>query len=300
MTRHARRRTRRGLATCLFALGSLLLTTACAPLSTLGAVTPSGAARVDRGVAYGGEPAPHLRRQLDVYTPKGTPPVNGWPMVVFFYGGTWRDGQRSDYAFVGQSLARKGVLTLVADYRLYPEVQFPDFLQDTAAAVAWGLRSASPLGADKTRVFIMGHSSGAYNAAMVALDPQWLKGQGHSTQEIAGWIGLAGPYDFLPIENPNAQPVFFHPRYPPGTQPIDFVQSTSPAAFVAAAARDELVNPQRNTQQMATRLSDVAVPVVVHFYSGVGHVSLVLALATPLQWLAPVLDDVVAFVNGKR
>jgi acetyl esterase/lipase len=111
---------------------------------------------------------------------------------------------------------------------------------------------------------------------------------------------LAGPYDFLPIENENAQPVFFHPHYPPGTQPIDFVQRGSPAAFLAAAEQDTLVDPKRNTQQLGARLKSLGIPVVVRTYPGMGHISLMLALATPLHWMAPVMDDVVAFVNDKR
>ena len=104
-------------------------------------------------------------------------------MVVFFHGGTWRSGARGDYAFVGHALAAQSVMTLIADYRLYPEVQFPEFLRDSASAAVWGMRAASQLGADPTRVLLMGHSAGAYNAAMLALDPQWLREAGASTSQ---------------------------------------------------------------------------------------------------------------------
>ena len=156
-------------------------------------------------------------------------PAGGWPVVVFFYGGSWNTGDRAQYRFVGAALASRGVLTLVADYRLYPEVRYPDFLKDSAAALAWGLENSDRLGGNPRRVFVMGHSAGGYNAAMLALDARWLRPLGHAPAELAGWIGLAGAYDFLPMTNPDTRPVFFHPNYPPHTQPLEFASGQRPA-----------------------------------------------------------------------
>ena len=182
---------------------------ACAPTSVLNALASKDTHTRTAGVAYGSGP----RQQLDVYKPNGTAPAGGWPVVVFFYGGTWNNGERGAYEFVGEAMAARGILTLVADYRLYPEVRYPEFLRDNAAALSWGFTHAAGLGGNPRRVFAMGHSSGAYNAAMMALDPRWLQPTGHAPGELAGFIGLAGPYNFLPIENPDAKPVFFHPNY---------------------------------------------------------------------------------------
>jgi acetyl esterase/lipase len=126
-----------------------------------------------------------------VYAPRTPASPSGHPVVVFFYGGSWNRGERADYRFVGEALAARGVLTLVADYRLYPEVRYPDFLSDSAQALAFGLREAARLGGDPRGVFVMGHSAGAYNAAMLALDATRLAPTGHSPRELAGWIGLA-------------------------------------------------------------------------------------------------------------
>ena len=131
-------------------------------------------------------------------------------MVVFYYGGSWNRGERAQYRFVGEALASRGILTLVADYRLYPEVRYPDFLRDSAAALSYGLDHAADWGGNPDKVYVMGHSAGAYNAAMMALDPRWLAAHGRSPQQLAGWIGLAGPYDFLPLTNLDAMPVFHH------------------------------------------------------------------------------------------
>ncbi|MEO5772335.1 MAG: alpha/beta hydrolase [Burkholderiaceae bacterium] len=277
----------------LVALGLAGGLAACAPMTALNVLAPADTHTLNAGVAYDSGP----RHMLDVYRPTTAAPPGGWPVVVFFYGGSWNSGRRSDYAFVGEALASRGVLALVADYRLYPEVRYPDFLRDCAAALAWGLDHAGELGGNTQRVYVMGHSAGAYNAAMLALDARWLAPTGHTPSELAGFIGLAGPYDFLPMTNVDAQPVFFHPNYPSDSQPLAFASATSPRSFLGAAKTDSLVNPQRNTVALATRLQAVGTPVSLKLYERVGHITLVGALARPLRWLAPVLDDVVGFVN---
>jgi len=142
----------------------------------------------------------------------------------------------------------------------------------------------------------MGHSAGAYNAAMLALDGRWLAAHGRNPRELAGFIGLAGPYDFLPMTNPDAQPVFFHPDYPPDTQPIAFASAAAPRSLLAAGSTDALVDPERNTAALAARLSAAGVPVSLQRYPRVNHVTLIGAFSRPLRWLAPVLDDLVRFV----
>lgn len=276
----------------LLLLVSILLLAGCSGTGLLNTLSTSSSYTLTSGVAYGALP----RQKLDIYTPTAARPASGWPSVVFFYGGSWNSGARADYQFVAEALAARGVLTLVADYRLYPEVRYPDFLTDSAQALAFGLDQAVRLGGDPKRVFVMGHSAGGYNAAMLALDARWLKAAGHAPDELAGWIGLAGPYDFFPTDNPDAQPVFFHPNYPAKAQPIDFTPSDAPRSFLAAPVDDVLVSPQRSTQQLATRLQAAGVPVTLKLYQHANHMTLIGAFAWPLRWIAPVLDDVQAFI----
>ena len=252
----------------------------------------SGGHTVRQGVAYG----PDARQALDVYTPVAAAPPGGWPVVVFFYGGSWNDGERADYGFVGAALAARGVLTLIADYRLYPAVRYPEFLRASALALAWGFDHAGQLGGNPKRVFVMGHSAGGYNAAMLALDPRWLAPTGHTPAELAGWVGLAGPYDFFPTDNPLAQPVFFHPNYPPNAQPIEFGAVRAAPTFLGAPLYDKVVNPTRSTQALAAKLMAAGTPVALRMYNDASHVTLVGAFAPPLRWVAPVLDDVIAFI----
>jgi acetyl esterase/lipase len=133
---------------------------------------------------------------------------------------------------------------------------------------------------------------------MLAFDARWLQPTRHAPRELAGFVGLAGPYDFLPIVNPDAKPVFFHPDYPPGTQPVEHVSRGAPRSFLAAPQSDRLVNPYRNTQGLANRLREAGVPVTLKFYPRTSHTLLIGAFGTPLRWLAPVLEDVTAFIDA--
>jgi len=286
---------RRALLLGAAVLGAAGGLAACAPGRALNALAAVQNQRSLADAVYG----PLPRQRYDLYTPHGAAPAGGWPLVVFFYGGSWQSGERADYRFVGEALASRGMLAMVADYRLYPAVSYPDFLHDSAAALAHGLGHAAAWGGNPQRVFVMGHSAGAYNAAMLALDSRWLAGQGRSPAELAGWIGLAGPYDFLPIKTLAVQPVFHHPQVPIDSQPIHHIGGSALPALLLAASHDDLVDPQRNTDGLAQRLQCSGTPVLSKRYERVDHVTLVGAMAWPLRGLAPVLDDVQAFVAGQ-
>ena len=283
---------KRVLVSGMVATGLLLALGACTPLATLNALAAADSHKLVKDVAYGPSP----RQKLDIYRPTGSVPTGGWPVVVFLYGGSWNSGERAQYGFVGAALASRGVLTMVADYRLYPAVRYPDFLLDSAQALAYGFKHAAEYGGNPRRVFVMGHSAGGYNAAMLALDKRWLATTDHTPRELAGFIGLASPYDFLPMTNLDAQPVFFHPNYPPDTQPMAFASAAAPPSFLAAGNTDALVDPERNTAALAALLSAAGVLVSLHRYPRANHLTLIGAFGVPLRWLAPVLDDVAGFV----
>ena len=271
--------------------GGLPLLASCSPLALVNGLAPSRTYRASVGHSYGA----HQRQRLDVYRPAEQ--LERSPLVVFFYGGNWKSGARADYLFVGEALASRGFVALIPDYRLHPEVRFPAFLEDCAQAVAWALSHANQAGADPRQVFLMGHSAGAYNAAMLALDARYLRAAGVSQGQIRGWIGLAGPYDFLPLQTDVSKAVFGFPDTPLDTQPIHFVTRASPAALLATGDRDSVVRPE-NTRRLAARLREHAVQVREIIYPGVSHVMLVGSLAAAYRSFAPVLDDVAAFVDG--
>ena len=265
---------------------------ACSPLSVVNAVSPGGAVQATSALRYGADP----RNMLDVYRPAAG--VQHAPVIVFFYGGNWVSGKRQDYAFVGRALAARGFVVVIPDYRLYPQVRYPDFLVDGAAAVTWTVREIAARGGDPKNIVLMGHSAGAYNAAMLALDPRWLEQQGMTRSMLRGWIGLAGPYDFLPVQNPTTQPVFNAPDTPPDSQPLSHVSDLAPPALLIAANKDKLVDPVRNTGGMAAKLRAAHVPVQETYYDGISHTTLVASLSNSLKKLAPTLDAVEAFVRS--
>ena len=281
----------------LFAMLPALLT-ACSAIDVLNATVPSDTYRSSADLAYGNHP----RKKVDVYLP--TQPLadkalaaGGAPMVVFFYGGSWSSGDRADYRFVGEALASQGIAVVVADYRLSPEVRYPVFLQDSAQAMRWAFDNAQKYGANPNRIFVMGHSAGAYNAAMLALDKRWLAGAGLSPARLAGWIGLAGPYDFLPIGDRKTQVAFEWPGTPPDSQALFHASSASPPALLLAPEIDSLVNTQRSTVGMTQRLQSSGVHVESELFDTVSHVSIVATMASVLRSRAPVLERVTGFVK---
>ncbi|MFP5500475.1 MAG: alpha/beta hydrolase [Gammaproteobacteria bacterium] len=275
----------------VFTLAIATLLAACSPIKVLNALTPTSTFTKTSSLAYGDDP----RQKLDIYRPVTALPDA--PVVVFFYGGSWNSGSKDDYGFVGEALAARGIVVVIADYRLYPQVRYPLFLQDGAQAVAWAYQHSAEYGGDPRKLYVMGHSSGAYNAAMLALDPQWLAGVGLSPSVFKGWIGLAGPYDFLPIENRDVRPVFFYPDSPPDSQPINHVSQSAPPSLLIASVDDNLVNPKRNTGGLAKKLRAAGVPVEEFYFTRTSHATLVASMSRPLRWLAPVLDRVTAFIT---
>ncbi|MDB5800973.1 MAG: Esterase/lipase/thioesterase [Rhodocyclales bacterium] len=270
----------------------VLMTSACSSVSIINGITPRSGYTLNADLPYGESP----RLKLDVYVPeKAETPA---PVVVFFYGGNWRSGERGEYRFLAASLATRGILVVVPDYRLYPEVEYPAFLQDSAHAVAWTLREVVKYGGDPHRVFVMGHSAGAYNAAMMAYDPRWLAAEKLSPTALAGFIGLAGPYNFLPIESPDTKPVFDWPNTQPSTQPITHVTAAAPHALMIAPGKDKVVDPEQNTERMAEQLRKNNIGVEVKRYDSLNHYTTAGVFAWPLRWLAPVLKDVTEFVKA--
>src|SRR4051794_16714935 len=184
---------RQCLKSSLVAASALL--SGCSPLRALNALVPRTGYMLAEGISYGET----QRQRLDVYLP--AVPDASRAVVVFFYGGNWNSGDRADYRFVGEALSSRGFVTVLPDYRLYPDVRFPDFLDDCAHAVRWAFAHAAEFGGDAQQLFVAGHSAGAYNAAMLALNAEYLERDGPAPR-LRGWIGLAGPYDFLPLQSP--------------------------------------------------------------------------------------------------
>jgi acetyl esterase/lipase len=268
----------------------LTVLSGCSPVSVLNALAPKSGIDETSNVRY----APGDRHTLDLYVPDTKTAA---PVIVFIYGGGWKDGDKAAYRFVAASLAARGFLTIVPDYRLFPAVRFPAFLQDAAAAVAWTKANVARYGGDPTRIFLMGHSAGAHIVAMLTLDRQWLQADGlDPDRDIAGTVGLAGPYDFLPLHDPELEDIFAPAGDLRLTQPITFARGDAPPMFLAAGDDDTTVRPA-NTRHLAAAIRRDGGQVETRFYPGIGHQLILGAFAGVLRWFAPVLRDVTAFIN---
>jgi acetyl esterase/lipase len=277
-----------GASAFVLILGAMPLT--LDPLGTFNALMPKdrASARVGEGIAFAAGP----RLKLDVYAPR-RPRLRPAPVIVFLYGGSWNSGRRQGYAFAGRALAAQGFVVVVPDHRLVPEVRYPEFLEDCAEAVRWARREAGHYGGDGNRIVLVGHSAGAYNAAMLALDPKLL---GADREAVRGFAGLAGPYDFLPLDDPSTIAAFG--RWPrlAETQPVSHVDRTAPPALLLHGEDDVRVKP-RHSQALAARLESVGVAAEAKLYPRLGHVGILTALAVPFRRKAPVLADVALFAR---
>ncbi len=264
---------------------------ALAPLLALAA---GGVARRGPSLTY----APGARGSLDIYRPRR--PAPGAPVAVFLYGGTWQSGERGFYRFVAAALAARGVATAIPDYRIWPEARWPDFLSDCAAAVAAVKRSARDWGADPDRLFLIGHSAGAYNAAMLALDPRWLAEVGlEARRDLAGVIGLAGPYDFLPLRDETLKTIFGPEETRPQTQPMAHADGASPPMLLLVGGKDTAVRPG-NSVRLARAIRAAGGAAAHRIYPNLGHIGILTALLAPLRRRAPVLDDIAAFLHAPK
>jgi acetyl esterase/lipase len=266
---------------------------ASSPLAVFNALVPvdRGVSRVADGVAYGPDP----RQKLDVYRPEGA--EGDLPVVVFSYGGAWNSGARGLYDFAGRAFAAAGFLTIIYDYRLVPAVRFPGFVEDTAAVIAWASRNAAQWGGDDERLFLAGHSAGAYNVTMAALDPRYLAVHGLDPGIISGIAVLAGPFDFLPLDGPATREAFGHWPDLPETQAVNWVSPASPPFLLITGADDRTVYP-RNSERLSARLRENGVEARLVVIAGLGHSDVLTALARPLRWRAPVLAEITRFFRA--
>jgi acetyl esterase/lipase len=268
---------------------SVALIAGCSPLRIAEVLTPDDHLVLNDDLAYGERP----RQRLDVYRPRHS--RRAAPTVVFLYGGRWQHGSKRDYRLLGNSLTRRGFVVVVPDYRLYPDVQFPAWIEDGARAVRWTRDNIDAYGGDTSRIFVIGHSAGAHTATLLALDEHYLRDVGVSTGAVQGFVSIAGPVDTV-WTDPDVQALMGPPEGWPTTYPETHVDGTEPPLLLLHGARDETVSPE-NSVRLAAYVRERGGCARSTVYPGVGHVAIVVALIAPWLRIAPVLDDVEAFIR---
>lgn len=250
------------------------------------------ARRVGEGIRFG----PHARHHLDIWAPS-RPESAKLPVVVFFYGGGWHSGDRADYGFAAAAFASQGFVAVVADYRLVPEVRYPDFLEDAALAIRWVWSHVAHYGGDPARISVAGHSAGAYIAAMLALDPRWLEAVQLPPGTIRAGVLMSGPFDFAPFREWRGRAAFGSHHDPAETQPINHVRADAPQLLLQHGSSDRLVYA-KNSRSLAARLEAVGAPHQLLVYRGCDHAGTVVALSRPFRSRFPVLADATAFLRS--
>jgi acetyl esterase/lipase len=280
----------------LAGFGLAPLAAACSPLGALNALAPKekNSKLLRANVAYGAD----RRQAYDVYAPVNiaVDTDSGLaPMLVFFYGGGWDSGSKNLYSWAGRALASLGYVVVVPDYRLVPQVRFPEFLEDSEAAVRHAMANAEAYGADAQRLGLMGHSAGAYNAIMLALAPNYLNLLANGAGAVRAVVGVAGPYDFYPYDVPSTVNAFGQWPKPEETQPVNYARKTD-AKFQLIYSRGDKVVGVHNAKNLAAKLKAAGDEVELIAYDKPSHPDMVAALSLPLRGRANTFSDVREFL----
>ena len=242
---------------------------------------------------YGADP----QQKLEMFVPAKPQKASAapYPIVVFIHGGGWDSGNPHDYRFIARALVPQGYAVVLPGYRLYPKARFPAMIEDGASALRWVHDHAAALGGDPTRVVLMGHSAGAYNAAMLALDRQWLGREGLDANQLRGFIGLAGPYDFLPLDTDASRNSFGNATNLSATQPIRFARADAPPMLLLTGDGDKTVRP-RNSVALARAMTEAGRPMQAQVLPGLSHTRIIMLMAKPFASNRAVLDKVLPFL----
>jgi len=273
-----------------------LVTGACSRAAFLAVNVPAAFGDYTRHADIAYAPGADAAHTLDVYVPDA-PAARPRPLVVFWYGGRWTEGDKRDYKFVGAALAGLGYVAMLPNYRHYPDVKLAGFMADAAQAVDWAAAHATDYGADPARLFLMGHSAGAHLAALVTLDTRYLQATGRPVPHIAGVIGLSGPYDFLPLTDADTEDMFGPPEQYPESQPIHFAHPGAPPMLLIHGTSDDTVWP-KNSVNLAAALRAHGDAVTLKLYPKLKHADTVAAMSLPVRGRAPTLSDIATFVAG--
>jgi len=291
--------------TAAFAFGGMLVATqqaqALSALAIVNGLTASGGVTVSKDILYGDESA----QDLDVYYPKPLAQAmktekaitSSYPMVVFVHGGSWESGNKDEYAFVGQSLAQAGYVTAVINYRKAPEHVYPDFVEDTAQAIAWSYKNAESLHADPQRLAVIGHSAGAFNVVAAMSNEDFLAPYGVSPDDITAVIGIAGPYSY-DFRKYGGSSAFANDATPDEVMPDRQIKGPQPPYLLLTAENDKTVY-DTNTVKMTQALKDYGATVENGEIKGASHATSIGAMAPPLRWVNDVRSQVLSYLNKK-
>jgi len=245
-----------------------------------------------RDITYQG-PAGDLPAR--VYTPSGTAPQGGWPIVVYFHGGGWVIADLDTYEASAMALAKQAnAIVVSAEYRHAPEHKFPAAHEDAITAYSWVLRNAQSFNGDPTRVALAGESAGGNLAINVAIAAR--QGSFQKPAHMLLIYPVAGTDLNTPSykENANAIPLsrqgmeWFVRNATNGASDLqdprlDVVGKADLKGLPSATVITAEIDPLRSEgKALADKLKSAGVEVTYRDYDGVAH---------EFFGMAPVVDD---------
>ncbi len=244
--------------------------------------------QVKTDVTYG----PENRHKLDMYYPTiGT--RGSLPVIVFFHGGNWQEGDKSQYRFVAETLAAEGYAVAIPNYAKFPPHKFPTFVQDGARAVSYIHKNANNLGVNPERIYLAGHSAGAQIGALLAADRRYLRQVGCTRACVRAFVGIAGPYAFTP-DDYDLQAIFGPAeRYPMMRVPT-FVDGQQAPMLLLYGEDDKSVEPS-NHEQLAAAIKKRGGTVKVITYPRIGHYTILAEFIHLLRDQSDVVPDMIDF-----
>jgi len=133
---------------------------------------------------------------LDIYPAKGT----NLPVLIFLHGGGWFRGDKSSVDLKPAAFNAHGFVFVSVNYRLIPEVEVNQQMQDVTRAVSWVKKNISQYGGDPSRLILLGHSAGAHMVSLLGTDESLLHTEGLSLKDIKGIISLdTQTYDLVKL-----------------------------------------------------------------------------------------------------
>ncbi len=272
----------------------VVVSSACSPVNLLNSMIPSEGYNIKADIAYGDLD----RQQLDIYIPKSNS-EKPLPVVLFYYGGGWDSGAKENYLFVAEAFTSKNYITVIPDYRVFPEVTFPEFMLDPVSAGKWVKQHIASYGGDPENIFVVGHSAGAHIGMMLNLNKDYLASVDLKPNQFRAYLGLAGPYDFLPLQSKRLKEIFGPEETRWKSQPINFVTGENQPTLLMVGLKDGTVWP-RNTINLANAISEKNGQVEVLKYPNYGHVDMVAKLAKPFRADSRLLTDMVQFMQSHQ
>ena len=233
------------------------------------------AVRVVRDVSYlQGTRYQDQKDKLDIYLPEGR---RNAPVIVSYYGGALMAGDKDENTFIGERFAAAGFVTAVVNYRLSPAVAHPAHVQDAAASLAWVKRHIAEYGGDAGRLFVIGHSAGAYLAALLSTDERYLAAHKLSLRDIRGVVPVSA---FYWVERPGVAPDRDKSVWGTDRQawidasPAHHLQRNTPPMLILYADGDEDWRRQQNVEVAQAMKSAGQANVELAMIKGRTHMSI--------------------------